>query len=161
MSFDLEALRPWTVTRVAEALDLHPFEVIRILATDGTLPSDLRLRPQDAARVVEAGGLEAWWGTLERQTRGPVLVRAVAHHLLDRGVVEPTWTRADNLFRGLEPEEQVVVRRAVNAWIRSGAMASRMSARGMELTVRTAAAAELLTLAELGTGAYSGLLEDG
>lgn len=161
MSSGLDALRPWSVMRVADALDLHPFEVIRILATDGTLPRDLRLRPRDAARVVEAGGLEAWWGELDRETPGPILVRALANQLLERQVVEPAWTRADNLFRGLEPLEQGVVRRAVNAWIRSGAMASRMSARGMELCVRPAAVADLAALAETGTGAYSGLLESG
>lgn len=161
MTFDLDALRPWSIMRVADALDLHPFEVVRILAADGSLPRDLRLRPGDASRVVEAGGLEAWWGELDAETPGSVLVRALARQLLEREVVEPRWTRADNLFRGLEPIEQGVVRRAVNAWIRSGAMASRMSARGMELTVRAAAAPDLTALAEHGAGAYSGLLEDG
>lgn len=159
MSFDLEVLRPWTVMRVAGDLDLHPFEVVRILATDGSLPRDLRLRPSDVARVVEAGGLEAWWSELEPSPPRPALIRALARQLLDRGVVDPTWTRVDNLFRGLEPLEQGVVRQAVNVWIRSGAMASRMSARGMELTVQAAAVPDIFALGEQGTGAYSGLLE--
>ncbi|MDP2315988.1 MAG: hypothetical protein Q8P41_24035 [Pseudomonadota bacterium] len=162
MTLDLDALRPWSVLRVANALDLHPFEVIRILATDGSLPRDLRLRPQDVARVVEAGGLEAWWDPAEASERTTaLLVRALARELLARGVVEPTWTRADNLFRGLEPAEQGVVRRAVNAWIRRGAMGSRMSPRGMELTTRASAVGDFAALAESGTGAYCGLLEDG
>lgn len=161
MRLDLDSLRPWTVGRAAEALELHPFEVIRILVSEGALPPDLRLRPADMIRVVESGGLEAWWDPATAPTAGSALVRGVARQLVDRGVVEPTWTRADNLFRGLDPRAQGVVRRAVNAWIRAGAMASRMASRGLELTVRGAAVPDLRALADLGTGAYAGLLEDG
>ena len=157
----LDMLRPWSVVRVAQALDLHPFEVIRILAADGSLPPDLRLRPGDVARVVDVGGLEAWWEPMEGNLRRPtLLVRSLARELVTRRIVEPTWTRADNLFRGLEPTEQAVVRRATNALIRLGAMGSRMSARGLELTVRPPAVEELVSLAERGAGAYCGLLED-
>lgn len=158
----LELLRPWSVVRVAQALDLHPFEVIRILAADGSLPPGLRLRPGDVARVVEVGGLEAWWDPSDGEPREAApLVRALAAELVTRGLVEPTWTRADNLFRGLLPVEQAVVRRAINAWIRLGAMGSRMTARGLELTVRAPAVDDLVALAEHGDGAYCGLLEDG
>ncbi len=161
MRLDLDALRPWSVGRVASALELHPFEVIRVLVSEGTLPPDLRLRPEDVARVVEVGGLEAWWDPREEAERAAaVLVPALARQLLERGVVDPAWTRADNLFRGLDPRAQSVVRRAVNAWIRSGAMGSRMSARGLELTVRAAGVPELRGLAEGAPGTYSGLLED-
>lgn len=163
MRVDLEALRPWSVGRVATALELHPFEVIRVLVAEGDMPADLRLRPRDVARVVEAGGLEAWWdprdaAVLEGSARA--LVPALARQLLERGVVEPAWTRADNLFRGLDARAQAIVRRAVNAWIRSGAMGSRMSARGLELTVRTSGEPDLRGLAEGVPGSYAGLLEE-
>lgn len=163
MRIDLDSLRPWSVGRVAAALELHPFEVIRVLVSEGDVPTDLRLRPGDVARVVEAGGLEAWWDpadpvALERSAA--VLVPALARQLLERGVVEPAWTRADNLFRGLDPRAQAVVRRAVNAWIRAGAMGSRMSARGLELTVRPAGEPDLRGVAEGVPGSYAALLEE-
>jgi hypothetical protein len=150
---------------VAQSFELHPFEVVRILAASGALPNDLRLRPEDIARVVEAGGLEAWWESPPVPERGEsdarALVRALAGQMLARGVVDPSWTRADNLFRGLDPRAQGTVRRAVNAWIRVGAMGSRMSARGIEVSVRPAAVEELAALADRGSGAYARLLEDG
>ena len=161
MSIDVSVLRPWSIVGVAGALELHPFEVVRLLAKDGSLPRDLRLRPQDVARIVELGGLEVWWSPQSVATlTSPSLVRALARELLVREVVEPIWTRADNLFRGLDAGSEGVVRRAVNVWIRSGAMGSRMSARGLELSVRAAAVADLRALAEAGSGAYTGLLEE-
>lgn len=140
MRHDLDALRPWSVGRVAQALELHPFEVLRILVSMQALPRDLRLRPEDVQHLAAEGGLEVWWqaGRLsEPRARTPsVLLQTLAGQLLDRGVVEPDWTRADNLFRGLDASSQATVRRAVNAWIRSGKMGSRMSNRGLEVTVR-------------------------
>lgn len=140
MRRDLDALRPWSIGRVAQALELHPFEVLRILVTMQALPRDLHLRPEDVEHLAASGGLEVWWhgGRLaDPRLRAPdVLLQALAAQLLDRGVVDPDWTRADNLFRGLDGQSQAVVRRGVNAWIRSGAMGSRMSNRGLEVTVR-------------------------
>lgn len=160
MSTDVSVLRPWSIVGVAAALELHPFEVVRLLARDRSLPGDLRLRPGDVARVVELGGLEVWWSPESGLTPAPpLLVRALAGELLARGIVEPSWTRADNLFRGLGPASQGAVRRAVNVWIRSGVMGSRMSARGLELSVRAASVADLRAFAEAGTGPVSGLVE--
>jgi hypothetical protein len=159
MRLDLEALRPWSVARAAAALELHPFEVIRVLVAEGGVPVDLRLRPEDITRVVRAGGLEAWWAVgSESTTSAAVLVSELARQLLARGIVDPVWTRADNVFRGLDPRAQAAVRRAVNAWIRSGAMGSRMSARGLELTVRATGANELRALADGQPGVYAELL---
>lgn len=158
----LDALLPWSVNRVAAALDLHPFEVIRLVVAEGALPADLRLHPVDVARVVEAGGLETWWEEPPGSPppRAAELVPLLAEELLRREIVDPTWTRADNLYRGLGPAGQAVVRRAVNAWIRSGVLASRMSARGLELSVRPSGAAVLQALAGGAPGPYAGLLED-
>lgn len=158
----LDALLPWSVNRVADALDLHPFEVIRLVASQGPLPADLRLHPVDVARVVDAGGLETWWEEPPDAPppRAAHVVPALAEELLRREIVEPRWTRADNLYRGLAADGQAIVRRAVNAWIRSGVLASRMAARGLEVAVRPAGVAALQALAGGAPGPYAGLLED-
>ena len=162
---DLEAMRPWTIARTAQALELHPFEVVRILASSGALPAQLRLEPDDVGRVLELGRLETWWEGSPKfgpeDVEGHAVTRALARQLLARGVIEPVWTRADNLFRGLETRAQRIVRRAVNTWIRVGAMGSRMSARGLEVSVRPAAVDEFSALGERGTGAYARLMEEG
>jgi CO/xanthine dehydrogenase Mo-binding subunit len=49
------------VADAARRLELHPFEVVRILVADGSLPSALRLDAATLARVRSAGGLETWW----------------------------------------------------------------------------------------------------
>ena len=160
MRIDLDVLRPWSVGRVAAALELHPFEVIRVLVAADALPSDLRLHPADVARVVDAGGLEVWWGPGDAGSQLPEdLIPVVARRLLERGVIDPVWTRSDNVFRGLGPSGQATVRRALNGWIRSGVMGSRMSARGLELTVRAGAVEEFSAVAS-GAMSVLGLLDD-
>ena len=55
--------------------------------------------------------------------------------LLDRDVVGEQTTRADNLFRGLEPADQFVVRRAVNHLIREEVIRSIPTSQGLHLQV--------------------------
>lgn len=141
---------PWSVARAAEALELHPFEVVRLLAIGPGLPTDLQLRREHVARVVELGGLEAWWE--EGRPPTPADLRPLARALLARKVIEPRWTRADNLFRGLDAEGQIGVRRAVNGWIRSGAMGSRWTGRGLEVAVRADAVEAFERFAVSGVG---------
>jgi hypothetical protein len=130
------SINSWTIAGAAEILEVHPFEVVRLLATDRGLPADLRVRADDLARLVAVGGLEAWWQAPDVRRPNPGDLRPLAAALLSRGVVEPTWTRADNLYRGLDLPTQRSVRRSMNDWIRSGVMGSRMTTRGLEVTVR-------------------------
>ncbi len=171
----LETPPPWTVVRVARSLELHPFEVVRILSGAGGLPADFKLGRAEVARVIQAGGIEVWWsggppwasvgalaGPALRGAEEPAaLRRALAQALLTRGVLDPVWTRADNLFRGLDPASQGTIRRTVNAWIRSALMGSRMAARGLEVTVHRDVVGEFRALAERGAGACARSLEDG
>jgi hypothetical protein len=157
----LELFQRMTIDQVAKVLELHPFEVVRILVADGTLPSDLRLSEGDVERVRARGGLETWWegpppvAAGERAER--TLVRALARQVVSRGWVEPKSTRADNLFRGLDSERQRVLRRSVNALIREGVLASHMTAMGLVVSARPASVEGLREFAERGTGAIDRL----
>jgi hypothetical protein len=92
--------------------------------------------------VQELAGVETWWGdkapTIDDDVPGRALVRAAAQMLLDRGIVDDSTTRADNLFRGLESADQFVVRRAVNHLIREEVLQSVPTSQGLHLRVASA-----------------------
>lgn len=126
-----------TMGQVARWLDLHPVELARILGTeDGGLPRDLRFVEGDVDRLRDLAGVETWWhGELPvgDSVRGRALVRSLAHHLASRAS-DPAWfTRADNLFRGLEPADQWVVRRAVNHLIVESILVSVSRSSGLHV----------------------------
>jgi hypothetical protein len=75
------------------------------------------------------------------------LVRAVVRRMIDRDLVDPHATRADNLFRGLDPETQVQLRKAVNLLIRDQLFTSRMAAEGLLVALHPAAMDQLSGIA--------------
>jgi hypothetical protein len=128
-----------TLSQVARWLDLHPLELARVLGSeDGGLPGDLRFVDGDVDRLRDLAGVETWWtGDLPvpDSVRGRALVRSLAHHLATR-VDGPGWcTRADNLYRGLEPADQWVVRRAINVLIVEAILVSTSRASGLHVGV--------------------------
>ena len=129
------------VSQIASSLDLHPFEVARLLGQVDGMPHTLAFDEADIERVREIAGVETWWGTnvpsIEDGIPGRGLVRTAAQMLLDRDVVGDNTTRADNLFRGLEPADQFVVRRAVNHLIRDEVLTSIPTSQGLHLRVDT------------------------
>lgn len=152
----LELFQRMSVEQVAKWLELHPFEIVRILVADGSLPSDLRLDAANVERVRAAGGLETWWegppAPIGGQTAAQSIIRQLLLKVLDREYVEPRAVRADNLFRGLDAEHQRGLRRAVNALIREGVLVSSMSATGLTLAIAAARAADVRQFAAEGTG---------
>jgi hypothetical protein len=148
----LELFQRMSVEQVARWLELHPFEIVRILVADGSLPSDLKLDSANVERIRTAGGLETWWEgpptPANGETAQHALVRAGVRELVQRGWVEPRHVRADNLFRGLEAEYQRVLRRAVNTMIREGFIVSSMSATGLTVAIAAARLTEARGFAE-------------
>lgn len=159
----LELFQRMSVEQVARWLELHPFEIIRLLVADGSLPSDLKLESTHVERIRLAGGLETWWEQPpvpsggESQARA--LVRAMCTEMLNRKGVEPNYIRADNLFRGLDAANQLVLRGAVNALIKGGVFASSMSATGLTVSIVAAKAAEVRTFGDGGGGPIDRLWE--
>ena len=135
----LELFQRMSIEQVARWLEVHPFEIVRILVADGSLPPDLRLDAANAERVRLAGGLETWWEGPPVPSPGEhadrTLVRALLQQMVERGCVTPKFVRADNLFRGLDADHQRVLRRAVNALIKNAVVHSAMSATGLTLAI--------------------------
>jgi len=127
------------VSQMASALDLHPFEVVRLLGQAGQMPRTLQFEEADIERAREMAGVETWWGesgpSVQDEVPGRALVRSAAQMLLDRDVVGEKTTRADNLFRGLEAADQFVIRRAVNHLIREEVLRSIPTSQGLHLRV--------------------------
>jgi hypothetical protein len=132
-----------TLDEVAGALELHPFDVVRILGHRGEMPPGLRFTREDVGRVRELAGIERWWPAgLQLPSADPqrtaALQRLLAHALVERDLSGPRSTRADNLLRGLDEPDARRLRRFVNALIRGRVLRTRASWRGLQVSVEAA-----------------------
>ena len=147
---EIDLFEKLTLSQIARWLDLHPFDVARVLGHEGALPARLSFDEGEVDHIRNLSGVETWWdgGSLPitDNSRGRGLVRSLAHKLLHRG--EERSTRADNLTRGLEGDDQSLVRRVVNQLIRDGVLASLSSARGLEVMVARGQLGLLESIAE-------------
>lgn len=144
----IELFQRLSIATAARQLEVHPFDVVRLLVAESRrLPSDLRLSPEDLDHVRTRGGLEYWWEAppmaFPEEPFVRALVRAVVRRMMDRDLVDPHATRADNLFRGLDPQTQVQLRKAVNLLIRDQLFTSRMAAEGLMVALHPDAMEQL------------------
>jgi hypothetical protein len=150
------------ISQMASSLDLHPFEVARLMGQVGGLPRTLAFDQNDIDRVCELAGVETWWGSsspkIDDDIPGRALVRTAAQMLIDRKIVGDKTTRADNLFRGLDPADQFVVRRAVNHLIREEVLRSIPTSQGLHLQVDEGSVSKLQAIAD-GSSIGAGLEE--
>ena len=51
------------ISQIASSLDLHPFEVARLLGQVSGLSRTMAFDQADIDRVQELAGVETWWGT--------------------------------------------------------------------------------------------------
>ncbi len=152
----LELFQRMSLQQVAKWLEVHPFEVVRLLALDGSLPADLTLDSRHVERVREAGGLEVWWDSLPSPVRGEVparaLVRAALARLLSTGCVEPTAVRWDNIFRGLDEDHQWMLRRSVTALVEAGVLVTAAAASGLTVSIAASRESDVRAFALEGSG---------
>ena len=141
-----------SLDEVAGALELHPFDVARILGHRGELPPGLRFTRDDVERVRQLAGIELWWtGTTGLPGADPArteaLLRSLAKMLVERDRVADRTTRADNLLRGLGSDDRRRVRRLVNALITAKVLRTEASWRGLQVAVESGWADGLSRLA--------------
>ncbi len=133
----IEMFQKLTLQDLSRWLELHPYEVVRVLVAGEALPDDLRFTREDVDRVRAMGGIELWWsdppaaGGAEAEA---ALLAGLAGQLLAREVFgRERATRFDNLLRGLDPEQQRAMRRAVQRLLKAGHLATRSSPTGLRV----------------------------
>lgn len=147
---EAELFEKLTLSQIARWLDVHPFDIARVLGHEGGLPPKLSFDESEVDRIRALTSVETWWdgGPLpvqdENRSRG--LIRSLASMLAQRP--DGSTSRADNLARGLEGDEQTLVRRAVNQLIRDGVLLGMSTARGLEVSVAPEHRALLQSVAE-------------
>jgi len=154
---NLALLRKLRVDQVARWLEIHPFEVLRVLVSADRLPPDLRLDANDVERVRELARLETWWDGAGVPLSDAELVVELAKHLLARLPATTSHTRADNIFRGLDGHRQIFLRRVVNRLARMGYLDIVMTASGLTVSLRAENRPALSALAA-GPGAVEDLV---
>ena len=86
----LDLFEKLRVSQIAANLDLHPFEVARLMGQSGGLPRTLGFDESDIERVREMAGVETWWrdgcAVVDDEISGRALVRSAAQLLIDRDV---------------------------------------------------------------------------
>lgn len=131
-----------SLDEVAGALELHPFDVARILGHRAELPPGLRFTADDIDRVRMLAGIEQWWGGTSGipsadPARSEALLRALAKMLVQRDRVGDRTTRADNLLRGLGADDRRRVRRLINALVKGKVLRTEASWRGLQVAVES------------------------
>jgi hypothetical protein len=120
-------------------LGLHPFNAVRILNAKNLLTDDLLFEEDDVEKVRRFGGIEYWWTgscTLEDDTiQGRAVLRSIARELVKRGVVGEQTTRADNVYRGLEPDDERLARRALNVLIQEQFLRTLPTPLGIHVSI--------------------------
>ena len=137
----LEQFRKLSLSDIARQLGLKPLDVARILGQqpDG-MPRELQFSPAMLEQVRELAGVEVWWSPgvalpIEDSNHGRSMVRALAQKLVEHHEREQQSTRADNLFRGLNGVDQLLIRRTVNQMIREGLLQSVSRVSGLHVVV--------------------------
>ena len=127
------------VKDLAARLGIHPFNAVRILTAKNQLGSDLLFEEDDIEKVRRFGGIEYWWTgscTLEEDgIRARGVLRSIARELVKRGGMGDATTRADNVYRGLEPDDERTARRALNVLIQEQYLRTVPTPLGIHVSV--------------------------
>jgi hypothetical protein len=124
---------------LAARLGIHPFNIVRILTAKNQLTADLLFEEDDVEKVRRFGGVEYWWTAgcvVEPDSiRARGVLRSLVRELLKRGIVGETTTRADNVYRGLDAEDERVARRALNVLIQEQLVRTVPTPLGIHVSV--------------------------
>jgi hypothetical protein len=119
---------------IARRLNLHPFDVVRILVFHDVSRPDYRFDPSEVDWIRSLGGIETWWGgdctLLDEPIRARGVLRSIVRELKRRGYVGTSAVRVDNVFRGMEPDDELLARKALNLLIHEHVVRSVPTAIG-------------------------------
>lgn len=134
-----EKFQKLRVVDIARKLGIHPFDVVRILTVKDALHPRLRFDSADLEKVRSQGGIETWWGPdrkIEEDTiRARGLMRSIVREMVRRRLVGDRTTRVDNVYRGLEPDDESIARKALNLLIQEHLIRTLPTAMGNHICI--------------------------
>lgn len=134
----LEALMPMDLHGAADALGVHPFEVVRLaVMKDGGLDR-LTVSRETVESLRDFGGLEVWWeehSLPADENPRRAAVRGVLDQLVQREIVGEKTTRLDNLWRGLDGASREAAEHGVMTLLELGALNSVGSPGGVRVSL--------------------------
>ena len=133
----LEKLQPMDLHGAAEALGVHPFEVVRLMVMSGK-DEGVPLGPDLVAELRSFGQIENWWDDAELPEDGEAnrrVIRGVLDAMLQRELVSGKATRLDNLWRGLEAGQQEVAEQGVMILLELGHLEATAAPSGARVSV--------------------------
>lgn len=126
----------------ARTLGIDPFEAVRLLVLGDAFPEGTLLLTVDhVEKIRETGGIEHWW--VDGAPSGQELVQAMIGKMIEGGLVGEVGTRIDNLWRGLDEEQQALLQQAVNILAQNAQILSFMTPRGVQVSLAPDAASFL------------------
>ena len=150
----ISELRPHGLKEAAFRLGLDPFELVRLLVQGPGVPDGLLLSEQVVQTIKSTAGLRWLWNGItlpEDEHAGRARVRAALRILVDEGFVGESTTRVDNLWRGLNAADALLVRSAVAVLIQEGMLQTFASPLGMQVSAVSERVQELDKIAAGGT----------
>jgi hypothetical protein len=138
---NIDLFRRRNLTEVARHLEVHPFDLARYLGANKQLPPRLQLDAEAVEQLESELGIRTVWAEEGPQVHEPNprrrLLRELAGRLLDANFTHSH--RADNWYRGLVEEQQVLITRAVNLMIELDLLQSASTPAGLHIRVNEAA----------------------
>jgi len=135
----IKSFQKLSLSKVAAELCIHPFDLIRVLVANDSLPADFRFRSNDIATIRSRTGIETWWTPGMERPADDIpersLLRSLCSQLVARGVIGPHTTRLDNLLRGLDTAEQVTLRGLIRGLMEAGLLSSCNTPAGLQVSV--------------------------
>lgn len=150
----LDELKPHDLHASAQALGVHPFEVVRLLVLSGSSVDRLGATSDTLDKLRDFGQLETWWTDRSElpnddNSRRRV-VRGVVDAMLQRELVGEHTTRLDNLWRGLPSEDREVAEHAVMVMHELGHLTSQAATSGTRVSIHPDAVASAKDLVARG-----------
>lgn len=137
----IDLFRQKNLTEVARALELHPFDLARHLGAKKQLPNRLQMSQEQIADLELELGVATIWAEDGPQVHEPNprrrLLRELAGRLLDANFTRPH--RADNWYRGLVEEQQLLITQSINHMIELELLQSTSTPAGLHIQINEAA----------------------
>lgn len=135
----LDELKPHDLHATARALQVHPFEVLRLQVVSGAPLERLAFDDDALSTLREYGGLETWWegsdGLPEDDNQRRSVVRGMLDAMVQRECIGGQTTRLDNLWRGLPAEHTEAAEQALMVLHELGMVTSVATPAGMQVAI--------------------------